>query len=583
MLASTAPRKPQDRGGDVPLQFGKYQLLRLLARGGMGEVYLARLVGELGFEKQLVIKTILPEFAAKPRFVEMFADEAKTAVELSHGNIVPTYELGRNDDTFYIVMGYVDGPSVAQLLTCWHRAKRPPSLHVALHIVRGVLGGLAYAHRDDHGRAAVVHRDISPRNVLLERSGQVRIVDFGISARAREQVDMRAGSIGYMAPEQARGEAADPRADVFSTACLLYALVTGESPFPKEGVWSQPDFTPIPDELREPTERALSFEPSDRPEDAGAFLRLLAPAMHTHVAAFGDPELAAHLAEAFPNGWHPRSEPASAGNTRLFDGPGQTFATRLTTITSVEPSPSAPNEDLTPLPFAAEASDSATGPAPPAQPRHSWRFVAMACLLVTGVGLGMQIARRSQPAPLRTWTTLAPAVLRVAARPATEASPASHLQHAFVVEPADATVRLDGRVVIGASPYTLSTSPGHTRVLTVTKAGYLTQRFVLKPTSPWPTQVSLLPDDAKGKTKPKDLGYLRVLAPAVPWAEVVVDGRTAGHTPTRSLPLSAGRHRVEVRCIPEACPTPMLLLSTTVNIAAAETYTVEASTAVTGR
>ena len=106
---------------EAPLQFGKYRLSRLLARGGMGEVYLARLVGELGFEKRLVIKTILPEHASKPRFIELFAAEAKTAVALSHGNIVPTYELGRSDDTFYIVMGYVDGPSVAQMLAaCRH-------------------------------------------------------------------------------------------------------------------------------------------------------------------------------------------------------------------------------------------------------------------------------------------------------------------------------------------------------------------------------------------------------------------------------------------------------------------------------
>src|SRR5688572_12699923 len=136
--ASEADSRELPRDGEVPLQFGKYRLSRLLARGGMGEVYLARLVGELGFEKRLVIKTILPELAAKKRFIELFAAEAKTAVALSHGNIVPTYELGRTKDTFYIVMGYVDGPSVAQMLVACKHHEREPDIVVAMHIIRGV-------------------------------------------------------------------------------------------------------------------------------------------------------------------------------------------------------------------------------------------------------------------------------------------------------------------------------------------------------------------------------------------------------------------------------------------------------------
>src|SRR5262245_555585 len=163
--------------GENSLSFGKYRLTRLLARGGMGEVYLARLVGELGFEKRLVIKTILPHLAAKPRFVEMFAAEAKTAVALSHGNIVPIYELGRTGEICCVVWGYVDGPSVAAMLDAYREQERAPELGLALHILRGVLTGLAYAHTPEPGRPAVVHRDITPRNVLVDRSGQVRIVD----------------------------------------------------------------------------------------------------------------------------------------------------------------------------------------------------------------------------------------------------------------------------------------------------------------------------------------------------------------------------------------------------------------------
>ncbi|MBC8066710.1 MAG: serine/threonine protein kinase, partial [Deltaproteobacteria bacterium] len=328
---------------ETSLSFGKYRLTRLLARGGMGEVYLARLVGELGFEKRLVIKTILPHLAANARFVELFAAEAKTAVALSHGNIVPIYELGRTGDIFYIVMGHVDGPSVSTMLDAYHAQERAPELGCALHIVRGVLTGLAYAHTPEPGRHAVVHRDITPRNVLVDRSGQVRIVDFGIAAPADAEVEMRGGSTGYASPEQIRGGTVDPRADVFSTACLLYELVTLERAFPKEGVWIAPDMRGVPDELRGPLEDALALEPAGRPRDAHALLERLQPAFARHAASFGDGQLAAHLRALFPDGWETQSQPAVAGKAAKGERGNRpqthTFATRLTLITQ-----SLPNE-----------------------------------------------------------------------------------------------------------------------------------------------------------------------------------------------------------------------------------------------
>lgn len=579
MPASHAPRLADQTQGDIPLQFGKYQLLRLLARGGMGEVFLARLVGELGFEKQLVIKTILPEFAAKPHFIEMFADEAKTAVDLSHGNIVPTYELGRVNDTFYIVMGYVDGPSVAQLLTSLRREKRPPSVPVALHIVRGVLTGLAYAHREEPERPAVVHRDISPRNVLLERSGQVRIVDFGISLRARERVNMRAGSVGYMAPEQARGEAADPRADVFGTACLLYALVTGDSPFPKEGVWSQPNLSLLPADLREPIAEALAFEPNERPADAGAFLKRLGPALAKHVSTFGDHELAVHLAETFPHGWRSGSAPASAGNTRLFDGPGQTFVTRLTEITSIStPAKVGRDDDSTPLPLAPPDDDERVATSvgtKDARPR--FRLVA-ASVLLAGIGLGLALDREGDGSIPRTAPVLGPAVERVSHAWDDPAASTPKRGRLVEVEPADARLELDGHLMPGPGPYRLPESDGAAHVVKLMRPGYVDQEVELPPSATWPERITLdLDPEAHTRPKSREMGTLRVVAPTVPWAEVTVDGRSMGHTPTRNLELAPGRHRLEVRCVPDACPAPVVLYETPILIEPAQTLTVEAT------
>ena len=172
--SASSVRSNPDGDDDEPRRIGKYELLRLIARGGMGEFHLARLPGELGFEKRLVIKTIRADLATDPRFVEMFAAEAKTAVALSHPNIAPIYELGRADDgTLYTAMGWVDGPSLDALVQRLRALDRTLELGAALFIVRELLDGLAHAHSRDRDRPPVVHRDITPRNVLVDRSGRV--------------------------------------------------------------------------------------------------------------------------------------------------------------------------------------------------------------------------------------------------------------------------------------------------------------------------------------------------------------------------------------------------------------------------
>ncbi|NVB41991.1 protein kinase [Pseudenhygromyxa sp. WMMC2535] len=356
-LVQTRPPRQLDR------QLGKYELIRLLGRGGMGEVFLARLPGELGFEKRLVLKTIRSELADDPHFVELFAAEAKTAVALSHPNIAPIYELGRAEDgSLYTAMGWVDGPSVAVLVDAMLRAGDFLGLGAALYITREILDGLAYAHSREHGRAPLVHRDITPRNVLLDRSGRVQIVDFGIAKAVDAEVRGAAGSVGYMAPEQARGGAVDPRADVFSVGCVLYELLTNRRAFPSEGVWMRPtlDARPgLPADLRAAIERALALSPEDRFPDAGAFLRALAPILAEHAPAFGTLDLAAMLRERFPDGW---DEPGLGGDGQ--DTPAtkqtlQTFATRLL--------PGA--EEDAPLPGSAQSGSAQSNSSEPDSPQ----------------------------------------------------------------------------------------------------------------------------------------------------------------------------------------------------------------------
>ncbi len=220
-----------------PIVYGKYQLLELLARGGMGEVFKARSYGVEGFEKTLVIKRILPELSKNPRFVEMFIDEAKVAVTLTHANIAQVFDLGFVDGTYFIAMEYVPGYDLFTVLRWGQKLDRlmPPEL--AVYVVSELAKGLDYAHRrrDSELRPlGIVHRDVSPENVLLSYEGEVKITDFGI-ARSRSSIHRMAqlppGKFAYLAPEQAREQEVDARADLFALGTILYEALTGVRPF----------------------------------------------------------------------------------------------------------------------------------------------------------------------------------------------------------------------------------------------------------------------------------------------------------------------------------------------------------------
>jgi tRNA A-37 threonylcarbamoyl transferase component Bud32 len=214
----------------------RYELVERIAVGGMAEVFRAKAFGAHGFEKLLAIKRILPDLARDPEFESRFIAEAKLAVALSHANIVQVLDFGRFGGTLYIAMELVDGPDLAALLrSLSERGQRVP-VSAALHIAMEMAKGIDFAHR--HG---VVHRDVSPSNILLTRSGEVKIADFGIAqaaeaAPASSSVRRIMGKWRYMSPEQARGEKLDPRSDLFSLGAVLYELFTGKKLFPGDEI-----------------------------------------------------------------------------------------------------------------------------------------------------------------------------------------------------------------------------------------------------------------------------------------------------------------------------------------------------------
>jgi eukaryotic-like serine/threonine-protein kinase len=270
-------------------RFGKYELEGRIGAGGMAEIFLARHFGAEGLSKQLVIKRIRPEQAGNPSFVVMFIDEAKIAVSLNHPNVVQVYEFGRVGSDFYLAMEYVDGIDLGGLLAKINATELQLAEADALYVAIEIAKGLDYAHRkvDEFGNAlGIVHRDVSPQNILVSTDGGAKLLDFGI-ANASTSVDKGdevKGKVVYMSPEQARGEVVDARSDVFSLGGVLWEMLAGRPVFEftdTRGTLEKVIEAEVPDirEFRPDVSdqtvallaQALAKQPSDRFETARAF------------------------------------------------------------------------------------------------------------------------------------------------------------------------------------------------------------------------------------------------------------------------------------------------------------------------
>jgi len=278
---------------------GRYTVLRQIGAGGMAEVFLALARGAEGLEKQLVIKKILPALASNRRFVQMFVDEARVAMRLNHSNIVQVYDFEQLGETFILAMEYVDGSDLLALQQAARRQDQRMPFGLAAYVAQELAKGLDYAHRrrDERGTPLdIVHRDISPQNVLISREGAIKITDFGI-ARARWAHDEASGGLkgklGYMAPEQASGRSVDRRSDIFSLGVVLHELLVGRHllsasssdqalKLVRAGVHPAPrDSDPsIPEELDAVVRRAMAVDPRDRYDRARDLARDLGIYLH---------------------------------------------------------------------------------------------------------------------------------------------------------------------------------------------------------------------------------------------------------------------------------------------------------------
>jgi serine/threonine protein kinase len=298
-------------------QFGPYRLVQQIAVGGMAEIHLAKTHGIAGFEKYVVLKMIHPNFSQDHQFIQMLIDEAKITVQLQHVNIAQTFDLGKVGDTFYITMEYVDGADLYKLLRKTAELDRLFPIPVAAFIGKEVASGLDYAHRKrDHNGASlgIVHRDVSPQNILISYAGEVKLVDFGIAKATMRNRQTAAGVIKgkyyYMSPEQAWGEPLDHRTDIFSAGILLYETLTGQMLYLEEDLHKLLDMVrrahiPPPSTLRKeiPAQldtivmRALAKRQEDRYQHAAELANDLERFLHSYAPVFTANKVAAWILE----------------------------------------------------------------------------------------------------------------------------------------------------------------------------------------------------------------------------------------------------------------------------------------------
>jgi serine/threonine protein kinase len=302
-----------------PEVLGQYELLSLMAAGGMAEIFLARQTGIRGFEKLVVVKKILPALIRHKEFVEMFFDEARIAARLRHSNIVQIYDLGQSGDDYYIAMEYLEGESLREVVVQAFKVDNQLPPELAAFIIANICDGLDYAHkfRNETGKPLnIIHRDVSPNNIIILYSGGVKLVDFGVAKTAvqahRTEVGVLRGKLSYMSPEQCLGKSLDHRSDVFSAGVVLWEMLAQRRLFKRETEHKtvkaviSAQVPPamqyrreVPKELDAIAQRALEKDLKARYQSAGEMGDAIRDVLTKHKAIVGHQEIAIYMQSIF--------------------------------------------------------------------------------------------------------------------------------------------------------------------------------------------------------------------------------------------------------------------------------------------
>lgn len=481
---------------------GRYTLLARLAAGGMGEIYLARLAGEQGFEKLLVIKRLLPELVASPEFVQMFRDEARIAARLSHANICDVYELGQADHQYFIAMQYLQGVALSTVMSAPSEGDEAVDVRLVVSLIQQACEGLHHAHEQ-----GAVHRDVSPSNLFVTVDGVVKVLDFGIAKVVDDGNKTAKGSVkgkfAYMSPEQIRGDQVDARSDVFSLGIVLHEALTRRRMFRRSSEYLiakailEEDYTVVSDiaphvprALSDVVAAALHRDPERRTQSArelGASLRRVCGELGGVIAP---PEIGAMVQRRFAGELHEqRSIYDEAVNTSVDLIPEVDAIVDIDRQTASMPADSEPavsdtqsTRNLRALPVDDDDEPS----------RFGLYFALLALAVFAAVAVGYKVwSGGSIAASTDAGTTIATA-------------------------PVDAR----NRGPVAPDPIPADAAPPD--------AGVVDAR------APKPPRAR---DDVRAKP-----GYFSITS--TPYATIYIDGSRVDDTPLIKHPLSPGRHRV---------------------------------------
>jgi serine/threonine-protein kinase len=484
---------------DLPLpdRPQRYELIRRLGRGGMGEVLLALSRGEHGFEKTIAIKRIRPELSRDPGFMDRFIAEAKTAVSLTHSNLVQVFDLARNQDELLLVMEYVDGPDLGRIMAALRKKRQRMSPRIALHIAGEALKGLVYAH--EHASGGIVHCDITPSNILVSYAGEVKIADFGVAQERKRRRTGVFGKPGYIAPEHHTGGAVDGRADLFSLGVVVARALFGSNATPSFVVEQGPRLRPdVPAALISLLQRAMHEDPDVRPESARRMLAEV-DGIARELGALLGPDLGAWVCDLVK----PRANAQLAeGSEEVRSGRG-----RVTRSMILEPATLIrARDDTSPVEQTVNERPSQTAPDPSRETPQRSRSIAF----VAAIGALLLVA-------LGSWSLMSGTRSPVLPRPA-------------LGDVAAAPVHI--ATATAGAPLEASAQP---------------QRPTETPPEPSHSQNLARAHAARSSRAPSKQAYGFLNIYAEPWAEVSIDGKTVGSTPLMKVKVAAGEHAITFR------------------------------------
>jgi serine/threonine-protein kinase len=531
---------------------GQYLLMTPLAQGGMAEIWLARQSGPKGFERLVVIKRMIDALESDPEHIEMFLTEARLAAQLNHPHVIQIFDLGEIEQSLYLVMEYLDGENLSVVRRMGLKHQLPLLDPHAVRLIAWAADGLHYAHTRvgvDGKPLGIVHRDISPQNLFATFDGGLKVLDFGVAKIASQhtQSGKLKGKLGYMSPEQARGEPLDARSDVFALGIVLFEQLTRSRLFPN---LDEPQILgaiahgtlPRPTERRADLDRDLELmllkAMAPRREERFQSARELQEALegwlsrHGHVVTTSD--LADYLRTLFARRIHDRRQLIEAAMRAEMTPSSVRNVQRLAARTATT---------------SAITSKSGANPAPaaaPPPPARSWVPLvvgtALAAITVAGITVGLLSQRDRSAAPPEP-----PAPL---ARPAPAAGPPILVVGS---NPPGAAITIDGAPA-GVAPVTIetlkvgehdleATLEGHQavkRTVTLPKPGERVMvELALLPVAPPPTPD---PPPSEPRPKPRPVAMGKLTLKTVPWTSVFLGAKKLGDTPLVDVPLPAGTH-----------------------------------------